>query len=143
MCCTFGDKTDVEWYQKHGLDLRQAIGADGRMTDVAGPEAGMTISEARKAILARLEEAGHLLGKVTIENVVNTYERTGREIEFLPTRQWFVRVKPDHPARGGKPEFAAGQGGGVGLLVTMPVTAIAIAYAWRYFSGGRIAAPAA
>jgi hypothetical protein len=32
---------------------------------------------------------------------------------------------------------------GVGLLVTMPVTAIAIAYAWRYFSGGRIAAPAA
>jgi hypothetical protein len=32
---------------------------------------------------------------------------------------------------------------GVGLLVTMPVTAIAIAYAWRYFSGGRIAAPTA
>lgn len=29
---------------------------------------------------------------------------------------------------------------GVGLLVTLPVTAIAIAYAWRYFSGGRIAA---
>jgi hypothetical protein len=32
---------------------------------------------------------------------------------------------------------------GVGLLVTVPVTAIAIAYAWRYFSGGRIAAPTA
>ncbi len=32
---------------------------------------------------------------------------------------------------------------GVGLLVTVPVTAIAIAYAWRYFSGGRIAAPSA
>ena len=29
---------------------------------------------------------------------------------------------------------------GVGLLVSLPVTAIAIAYAWRYFSGGRIAA---
>ena len=28
---------------------------------------------------------------------------------------------------------------GIGLLVTLPVTAIAIAYAWRYFSGGRIA----
>lgn len=27
----------------------------------------------------------------------------------------------------------------VGLLVTVPVTAIAVAYAWRYFSGGRIA----
>ncbi len=32
---------------------------------------------------------------------------------------------------------------GVGLLVTIPVTAIAVAYAWRYFSGGRIAAPSA
>jgi uncharacterized membrane protein len=29
---------------------------------------------------------------------------------------------------------------GLGLLVTLPVTAIAVAYAWRYFSGGRIAA---
>ena len=27
---------------------------------------------------------------------------------------------------------------GIGLLVTLPVTAIAVAYAWRYFSGGRI-----
>ena len=32
---------------------------------------------------------------------------------------------------------------GVGLLVSVPVTAIAVAYAWRYFSGGRIAAPTA
>ncbi len=32
---------------------------------------------------------------------------------------------------------------GIGLLVTLPVTSIAIAYAWRYFSGGRIAAPTA
>jgi valyl-tRNA synthetase len=92
MCCTFGDKTDVEWYQKHGLDLRQAIGRDGRMTDLAGPEAGLYVNQARKAILERLEAAGHLLKQVDVENVVNTYSRTGREIEFLPTRQWFVRV---------------------------------------------------
>ena len=32
---------------------------------------------------------------------------------------------------------------GVGLLVSLPVTYIAIAYAWRYFSGGRIAPVAA
>ena len=92
MCCTFGDKTDVEWYQKHGLELRQAIGADGRMTEAAGPEAGLYVNQARKAILERLRESGHLLGQKEIENAVNTYERTGREIEFLPTRQWFVKV---------------------------------------------------
>ena len=30
MCCTFGDKTDVEWFQKHRLPLRQALDA-GRL----------------------------------------------------------------------------------------------------------------
>ena len=92
MCCTFGDKTDVEWYQKHNLELRQAIGGDGKMTALAGPEEGLYVKQARKAILARLEEAGHLLGQEPVENVVSISERTGREIEFLPTRQWFVRL---------------------------------------------------
>ena len=92
MCCTFGDKTDVEWYQKHGLELRQAIGADGRMTELAGPEAGLYVNQARRAVIERLGASGHLLGQTEIENAVNTYERTGREIEFLPTRQWFVKV---------------------------------------------------
>ncbi len=92
MCCTFGDKTDVEWYQKHGLPLRQAIAADGKMTEAAGPEAGLYANQARKAVLERLKAAGHLLASREIDHVVQTYERTGREIEFLPTRQWFVRV---------------------------------------------------
>jgi valyl-tRNA synthetase len=92
MCCTFGDRTDVEWFQKHGLDLRQAIARDGRMTALAGPEADLYVKQARRAILERLQAAGHLLGQETIENVVKVSERTGREIEFLPTRQWFVRV---------------------------------------------------
>jgi valyl-tRNA synthetase len=92
MCCTFGDKIDVEWYQKHRLDLRQAIGRDGRMTGIAGPEAGLYVNQARRAILERLRESGHLLGQEPIENAVNVFEKTGREIEFLPTRQWFIRV---------------------------------------------------
>ena len=57
MCCTFGDKTDVEWFQKHRLPLRVAIGPTGSMTDLAGPETGMYVVKARKAILARLEAA--------------------------------------------------------------------------------------
>ncbi|MCB9830194.1 MAG: valine--tRNA ligase [Planctomycetes bacterium] len=92
MCCTFGDKTDVEWFQKHGLELRQAIARDGRMTALAGPEEGLFAKQARRAILARLEEAGHLVAQEALENVVKVFERTGREIEFLPTRQWFVKV---------------------------------------------------
>lgn len=92
MCCTFGDKTDVEWYQKHDLDLRALIGRDGRLTELAGPEAGLFAKQARRAILERLEAAGHLLKQEDVENVVSIYERTGREIEFLATRQWYVRL---------------------------------------------------
>src|SRR5262245_32346921 len=61
MCCTFGDKTDVEWFQKYSLPLRQAIGPTGAMTEIAGPEAGMHVTKARKAILDRLTAAGHVL----------------------------------------------------------------------------------
>lgn len=92
MCCTFGDKTDVEWYRKHDLDLRQAIGKDGQLTAIAGPEAGMYAKPARRAILERLEAAGHLLKQEPVQNVVNVFARTGREIEFLATRQWFVKI---------------------------------------------------
>ena len=92
MCCTFGDKTDVEWYLKHGLDLRQAIDRNGKMTALAGPEEGLYANQARRAILERLEAAGLLLKQERIENVVNVFARTGREIEFLPTRQWFIRI---------------------------------------------------
>ena len=92
MCCTFGDKTDVEWFKKHNLDLRQAIGLDGKMTDLAGPEAGRYAKQARRAILERLEAAGHLLRQADVNNVVNVYERTKREVEFLPTSQWYLNI---------------------------------------------------
>ncbi|PSQ43140.1 valine--tRNA ligase, partial [Halobacteriales archaeon SW_7_68_16] len=40
MCCTFGDRTDIEWYQAHDLPLRLAIDESGTMTDLAGDLAG-------------------------------------------------------------------------------------------------------
>ena len=29
MCCTFGDETDVEWWEKYNLPLRAIIGESG------------------------------------------------------------------------------------------------------------------
>ena len=34
MVCTFGDSTDVEWWQEQKLALRQVIGLDGRFVPV-------------------------------------------------------------------------------------------------------------
>jgi len=92
MCCTFGDSTDVRWWHTHQLPLRMAIGRDGRMTELAGTYAGLPVQEARKRILGYLEGKGQILREETIEHVVGTHERCGTPIEYLHTRQWFIRV---------------------------------------------------
>ena len=33
MCCTFGDETDIKWWQKHQLETRVILGRDGKMTE--------------------------------------------------------------------------------------------------------------
>lgn len=91
MCCTFGDQTDIEWYKAHNLPLKNAIGPDGKMTEIAGKYKGMKIKEARKAITEDLEKEGYLKGKKAIKHFVNVHERCKTEIEFLSTRQWFIK----------------------------------------------------
>jgi valyl-tRNA synthetase len=92
MCCTFGDSTDVRWWHTHQLPLRAAIGRDGRMTAVGGAYAGLPIAEARKRILHDLAERGFLLGQETIEHNVGVHERCDTPVEYLQTRQWFIRI---------------------------------------------------
>jgi valyl-tRNA synthetase len=92
MCCTFGDSTDVRWWHTHQLPLRAAIGRDGRMTQLAGPCAGLTVEEARTRILSSLAANGQILQQETIEHDVGTHERCGTPVEYLHTRQWFIRV---------------------------------------------------
>lgn len=92
MCCTFGDKTDIEWFKKHKLPLRVSITSYGKMTELAGEFAGLKIKAARKAILDKLKEEGKLLESKPINHPVNTHERCGTDIEFLSTRQWFIKL---------------------------------------------------
>ncbi|GHO55330.1 valine--tRNA ligase [Ktedonobacter robiniae] len=92
MCCTFGDSTDVRWWRTHQLPLLAAIGRDGRMTELAGPLAGLSVPQARKRILEILAEQGLILQQETIEHNVGVHERCGTPVEYLHTRQWFIRV---------------------------------------------------
>ena len=94
MCCTFGDKTDILWYKKHNLPYRQSIGMDGRMVDRTGFLAGMTVKQAREAILEKLDEAGVLRSQETITHTVSVYERSKREIEYVMLPQWFLSILP-------------------------------------------------
>ncbi|PSP98834.1 valine--tRNA ligase [Halobacteriales archaeon QS_4_70_19] len=92
MCCTFGDQTDIEWYQAHDLPLRIAIDETGTMTEQADEYQGMPSDEAREAIVADLDEAGALLDERAITHTVNVHERCATPVEFLVTEQWYVEL---------------------------------------------------
>ncbi len=92
MCCTFGDSTDVRWWHTHRLPLRAAIGRNGHMTALAGAYAGLPVAEARKRILHDLAERGLILQQETIEHNVGVHERCDTPVEYLQTRQWFIRI---------------------------------------------------
>ncbi len=92
MCCTFGDSTDVRWWRTHDLPLLKAIGRAGRMTSLAGPYEGFSTVQARQRILAHLMEQDLILSQETIEHNVGVHERCGTPVEYIHTRQWFIRI---------------------------------------------------
>lgn len=94
MCCTFGDKSDITWFKTHALDYKQAIGFDGRMTDITGPLAGLKVVQARAKIIELLEQAGLLIEQKALEHAVNIHERCKQDIEFLMLPQWFLKIMP-------------------------------------------------
>lgn len=91
MCCTFGDSTDAEWQKAHNLPIKEAFGKDGRMTAISGKYEGMKIEEARKEIIIDMKESGLLLEQKNIKHDVNVHERCGTPIEWVHSKQWFVK----------------------------------------------------
>jgi valyl-tRNA synthetase len=102
MVCSFGDSEDVvKWRRdgpRHGLALRLAVTPDGRLNELAGEFAGLSLAQARKAIVARLAAAGSGGAGKQIQHVVGVHERCGTPVEFQVRPQWFIAVR-DHQDR--------------------------------------------
>ena len=92
MVCTFGDKEDVEKWHKHNLQLRIVFEKYGRMNELAGEFKGMKIVDARAAILLKLKEEDALVSQHEISHAANVHERCKTPIEFLKSKQWYIRV---------------------------------------------------
>ena len=92
MCCTFGDKTDIEWFKKFSLPYKQSVGFDGRWAEHTGELAGLKVHEAREKILQILTEQNLILNKKNISHNVNVHERCKNEIEYVVLPQWFIKV---------------------------------------------------
>ena len=92
MVCTFGDKTDIEWYKKHHLPYKQSLGLDGKFLAEIPCIAGLKVPEARKTIIERLQQESLILTQKPIQNTVNVHERCKHPIEYAILPQWFVRL---------------------------------------------------
>src|SRR4051812_21528834 len=84
------DPNDFEIGRSHRLDEVTVIGEDGRMSEAAGERfAGLTVDEARRAVVAALREEGLVSGIRPYEHDVPHSHRSGMRIEPLISLQWF------------------------------------------------------
>ena len=88
------DANDFEIGKRHRLPFVKAIGEDARMTPSAGPYAGLDRIEARKRVIAALEENGQLAKIEPYTVNIGKCQRSKTIIEPLISKQWFVRTKP-------------------------------------------------
>lgn len=92
MCATFGDSTDMEWYQKHKLPYKKIILPDGTIEENVPFIGGRKVKEARAYIAELLQEKGLLVKQEKINHMVAVHERCGNEVEFIPSKQWYIDV---------------------------------------------------
>src|SRR5690242_7484976 len=87
------DPNDFEIGARHGLQQISVIGEDGLITDQA-PERfrGMTVEQAREAVVAELREQGLIARSEPYTHEVPFSQRSGERIEPLISLQWFMRM---------------------------------------------------
>ena len=91
MVCSFGDQNDVAVFRELGLTPFQAIGLDGCMTGISGPLSGMTVLNAREAVITGLEEAGRIVSIEDRQQEVPVSERGKNPVEIILLKEWYIR----------------------------------------------------
>ena len=89
------DKNDYEAGRRNNLAELQVIDETGRMNAAAGSDFdGTDRFDARKKIVALLEEQGLLVKVDNHVHNVAVHEKCGTDIEPMISRQWFVKIEP-------------------------------------------------
>ncbi|MGA7705171.1 MAG: valine--tRNA ligase [Solirubrobacteraceae bacterium] len=106
------DPNDFEIGVRHQLEQVSVIGEDGRMRSEAGERfAGLSVMEARAAVVAALEHEGRIVAREDYEHEVPYSHRSGERIEPLISLQWFMNM--EHLA---EPAIAAVRDGRVRIV---------------------------
>jgi valyl-tRNA synthetase len=91
--CTYGDKEDVKTVLKHKLPVIRLLTDNGRITEKGGKYTGLTINQARKAIIEDLAAAGLLEKSEQLPQEVGVCDRCKTHVEILERKQWFMKTR--------------------------------------------------
>jgi len=93
MICTYGDKEDVKTVIKHKLPVITILTENGKINENGAKYAGLTISEAKEAIVKDLEAAGLLQKTEKIQQEIGVCDRCETPVEILERKQWFMKTR--------------------------------------------------
>ena len=86
------DPNDFEVGKRHDLPIINVMNDDATINENGGEYAGMDRYEARKKIVAKLEELGLLVKVEPHSHNVGTHDRCKTTVEPMVKPQWFVRM---------------------------------------------------
>ena len=88
------DPNDFEVGLRHNLEVIRVLDDNGVVNSYGGKYEGMDRYEARKAIVADLEDQGYLVKAEDYSHNVGTCYRCHNDVEPIISAQWFVKMKP-------------------------------------------------
>ena len=88
------DPNDFEVGLRHNLEVIRVLNDNGVVNEYGGKYEGLDRYEARKAIVADLEEQGYLVKVEDHAHNVGTCYRCHNDVEPIISAQWFVKMKP-------------------------------------------------
>jgi len=88
------DPNDFEAGLRHNLPQIEVIDEHGRMSQNAGPYAGLDRYEARKRVLEDLRQQGFLVGEKDYTISIGKCDRCGTVVEPRLSTQWFIKIAP-------------------------------------------------
>lgn len=89
--CTYGGLEDIEWAARHNVEPVELLNVYGKLNEKGAKYEGMLAENARKEIIKDMESEGNIIFKEEKTQIVNVGERSGAEVEFIVSTQWYIK----------------------------------------------------